>query len=333
MSKNGQAEPLRAQVGIGTLIVFIALVLVASISAGVLLTTGDSLQTSSQETGKDTTSAVSDRVSVIGTSGTVTEAKDRIVLDSSPLNDAEKENGRAEEQFIIRSGDEVEAQIQGGDSDCSPPFDLIIDGTRSDNPVTISDDRLKITKTADEKLRIRHLDDDNPNYVITTASPELSARIDDPDSTGCDGHLTFIETNDFEKGWKVDESGTAELRFAKDSVTEARITVQRSPGADTIDLRSAVVRYLNSDTYQHLTYGSSGASETTFGTEALSGDDIILQEDSDRVTIILDTRALAPGLGLRPDEEAVVDIGTAQGSQTRLQLTVPSSLSRQAVDL
>lgn len=333
MSKIGQAESSRGQVGIGTLIVFIALVLVASISAGVLLTTGDSLQTSSQETGEDTTSAVSDRLSVIGTSGTVTESQDYIVLESSPLNDAEKDGGIADEEAIIRSGDEVEAQIRGGDTDCTPPLDLIIDGTRSDNPVTISDDRLKITKTADEKLRIKHIDDDADNYVITTASPELSARVDDPDGPACNAHLTFVETNDFEAGWKVDESGKAKLRFAKDSVTEARITVQRSPGAGAIDLGSSVVRYLNSDTYQHLTYDSSGASATTFGTEVLSGDNIILQKDGDRVTIILDTRALAPGLGLRPDEEAVVNIGTAQGSETRLRLTVPSSLSRQAVDL
>jgi flagellin FlaB len=61
----------RGQVGIGTLIVFIAMVLVAAIAAGVLVNTAGFLQSTAEDTGTQSVDKVTNRLDVVSAHGIV----------------------------------------------------------------------------------------------------------------------------------------------------------------------------------------------------------------------------------------------------------------------
>ncbi|QGN07201.1 flagellin [Halorhabdus sp. CBA1104] len=77
--RNDNNRNERAQVGIGTLIVFIAMVLVAAIAAGVLINTAGFLQSSAEESGEQAAEQVTNRLVVENAVGNTTgEDVDRV---------------------------------------------------------------------------------------------------------------------------------------------------------------------------------------------------------------------------------------------------------------
>jgi len=78
-------EDERGQVGIGTLIVFIAMVLVAAIAAGVLINTAGFLQSKGQATGEEASAQVSNRIDVVSAYGNVSTSGGSEVVDYANL--------------------------------------------------------------------------------------------------------------------------------------------------------------------------------------------------------------------------------------------------------
>nr|WP_284006940.1 archaellin/type IV pilin N-terminal domain-containing protein [Halomicroarcula sp. YJ-61-S] len=74
-----ESDEDRGQVGIGTLIVFIAMVLVAAIAAGVLINTAGFLQSSAEETGQQSSDQVTNRLEVVNTVGDNINQNDKVI--------------------------------------------------------------------------------------------------------------------------------------------------------------------------------------------------------------------------------------------------------------
>jgi flagellin-like protein len=83
MFKSTTSDATRGAVGIGTLIIFIAFVLVAAIAAVTVVDTADILQSTAQQTGSEATSQVSNQIVVNSVSGNVTGAE---TIDEVSIN-------------------------------------------------------------------------------------------------------------------------------------------------------------------------------------------------------------------------------------------------------
>ena len=104
----------RGQVGIGTLIIFIAMILVAAVAAGVLINTAGLLQTQASDTASDTQEAVANQVEVVHAVGHVDENSSYV----DTLNLTVKKSAGSNEIDLTS----MTAQYTSGDQDVALEF-------------------------------------------------------------------------------------------------------------------------------------------------------------------------------------------------------------------
>jgi flagellin FlaB len=183
----------RGQVGIGTLIVFIALVLVAAIAAGVLINTAGFLQTQAQSTGEESTEQVSTNLVFLSTTGTVHADEDGIsrfntTVQLGPGSSAIDLNDSTISVFTD-SGDS--AEFDGVDPSNDPSTDEIAFSERSSSSVLSTDSSdsnatatIVVTPASSGKLGTDKLEAGTTvDIVITTAEgtqAETSFIIEEP---------------------------------------------------------------------------------------------------------------------------------------------------------
>lgn len=128
----------RGEVGVGTLIIFIAMVLVAAVAAAVIIGTSGSLEQRAQQTGKEATQEVSSNLKVIGIRGIRNSTSADIWTLRFDLTLAAGSKDVDLNQMIIRFSDGTNVRVYS--SGTSPLFTLSwIRGTGVNNVMKTGD--------------------------------------------------------------------------------------------------------------------------------------------------------------------------------------------------
>ncbi|WP_256867891.1 archaellin/type IV pilin N-terminal domain-containing protein [Halorientalis salina] len=236
-------EELRGQVGIGTLIVFIAMVLVAAIAAGVLINTAGFLQSKSEETGQQSGEQVTNRLQVLQTTGMKTGQDDSTVIGGVEMV-ATKSPG-AEDiaiegitmQWVDNTGsyDLVHENVYTGNVDGAFAQSVVKDTDGSigeDSPVINSnDDRVRLV------IDVGDSDYDESSTVEQTKRiADAYNELDDysyPDDLDVDKGVAKRIIRDSEDG--LEEGSTASIRITTQSgtATTLQLTVPESLSGKT----------------------------------------------------------------------------------------------------
>ncbi|GGN20667.1 archaellin/type IV pilin N-terminal domain-containing protein [Halarchaeum nitratireducens] len=153
--------------------------------------------------------------------------------------------------------------------------------------------------------------------VLVTTADQLQTRASD---TGTDAQAQVSNQIDV-------VSATGEDTNDDDALDTVTLVAKKSPGSKAIDLSEATIQYTSANTSATLSYGSSGADDTTFTTNQVGGGPTtVLSNTSERVEIEISTSALETN-GLDEGSSASLDIVDQSGATTTYGVNVPDVLT------
>jgi flagellin FlaB len=207
----------RAQVGIGTLIVFIAMVLVAAIAAGVLINTAGFLQTQAEDTGTSSTEQVADNLNVITEVGNVSanDTVNELRVGVQPSAGADDIN-LAELTIQYVSDEDFANIVVGNDS-------------TADEPAEGDTDPANIKLTNDSELPS---DESTTEYlidVITAENEDDVVMTDSADRYELVIPLT-INASSYDSDADFDQDGLGELKEG----SQVELTITTDVGSQTV---------------------------------------------------------------------------------------------------
>ncbi|SDR38429.1 archaellin/type IV pilin N-terminal domain-containing protein [Natronobacterium texcoconense] len=311
-------EEERGQVGIGTLIVFIAMVLVAAIAAGVLINTAGLLQSQAVATGEESTAQVSNVVEVNSATGQVVDP------DWNEEDTFDDVTFEFNTDIDVEGADVVEVTLEDVDEE-------VIDG----------EDGTEIALDGDGTDTI-----DNVNDVTGVTEVTVDFDADDEsivDEESIELRVTESHIDEHEDGLPItiEDDGDDEISLTApdnlvndgvyDEVRSASIMVSLGPGADAVDLSSATFEFIGDQTVRGQPHELNDLTIQDLDGESV--DNQVLESD-ENLQVHIDLASDDDGFNtIEAGDSAEFQITTADGAQTIEVLMAPSTLTDDAVSL